>query len=78
MTESPPIMLSVLVGEVVHQLRSALDHLAYALVQAAGNCPTRFTAFPVLAARPAKGLKVDGGVTATAPAAIEDAALPAG
>ncbi len=36
-TQPPLIILSLHVGEVVHQLRSALDHLAYALVLAAGN-----------------------------------------
>lgn len=65
-------MLGLLVGEVVHQLRSALDHLAYALVLAAGNTPTRSTAFPVRTARPATRLRVDGGVTAAALTAIED------
>lgn len=71
-TAPPPIKLSLLVGEVAHQLRSALDHLAYELVLAAGNEPTRSTAFPVLLQRPAKGLKVDGGVTPAALAAIEE------
>jgi hypothetical protein len=70
-TQPPPIMLSLLVGEVAHQLRSALDHLAYALVQRAGNTPTRFTSFPVLTARPAKGIKIAGGVTPQALAAVD-------
>ena len=70
-TRAPPVMLSLLVGEVVHQLRSALDHLAYGLVRAAGNTPTRSTAFPVLTARPESPLKVHGGVTVQALSAIE-------
>jgi len=71
-TRPPPIMLSLLVGEVVHQLRSALDHLAYALVVAAGNTPTRSTAFPMLTARPTNGLTVAGGLTHRALANIEE------
>jgi len=70
-TQLPPIRLSLLVGEVTHQLRSALDHLAYALVTAAGNTPTRRTAFPVLTKRPDGGLRIDGGVTPAALAVID-------
>jgi hypothetical protein len=62
-TQPPPIELSLLVGEIAHQMRSALDHLAFALVQAAGNTPTRRTAFPVLVIRPTGGLRVEGEVT---------------
>jgi hypothetical protein len=69
-TEPAPVALSVLVGEVVHQLRSAVDHVAYGLVVAAGNTPTRQTGFPVCTARPA-ALKVAGGVTAEALAAVD-------
>ena len=71
-TEPAPVGLSLLVGEITHQLRSALDHLAYALVMAAGNTPTRRTAFPVLTTRPASGLRIDGGVAPAALAAIDD------
>jgi len=61
----PPLELGVLVGEVAHQLRSAVDHIAHGLVVAAGNTPTRRTAFPVLLNRPAK-LEIYGGVSAEA------------
>jgi len=71
-TRPPPTELSVLVGEVAHQLRSALDLLAYGLVQAAGNTPTRLTSFPVLTARVGGGLKVHGGVAPAALAVIEE------
>jgi hypothetical protein len=61
----PPLELSLLVGEVAHQLRSAVDHIAHGLVLAAGNAPTHRTAFPVLIKRPAK-LEIYGGVSAEA------------
>lgn len=47
-----PLRFSVLVGEIVHNLRSALDHLAFQLVKAAGNRPTRKTAFPLFTKDP--------------------------
>jgi len=34
-------------GDIVHNLRSALDHLAFQLVLAGGHTPTTETAFPV-------------------------------
>jgi hypothetical protein len=34
-------------GDVIHNLRSALDHLAYNLVQVAGNQPHSGTGFPI-------------------------------
>jgi hypothetical protein len=37
----------VIAGEVVHSLRSALDHLAWQLVEVAGNMPTSDTMFPI-------------------------------
>jgi len=61
----PPIELSVIVGEVAHQLRSAVEHIAFGLVLAAGNAPTDRTVFPVLVKRPAS-LRIEGGVTAEA------------
>ena len=67
----PPIGLALLVGEVVHQLRSALDHLANHLVVVAGNTPTRRTTFPVLLQRSTKPFAVEGGVGSIALAAIE-------
>ena len=70
-TSPPPIELSVLVGDVVHQLRSAVDHIAYELVRAAGNTPTRRTAFPALIERP-RQLVIDGGVCAEALVAVDD------
>jgi hypothetical protein len=53
-TRPPPAEMSVIVGDVVHQLRSAVDHIADALVRAAGNTPTTRTVFPVFTTRPSK------------------------
>lgn len=69
-TSQPPPDLALLVGEVVHQLRSALDHVAYGLVVGAGNTPTHRTGFPVCVRRPAR-LNVHGGVTAEALALVD-------
>jgi hypothetical protein len=71
-TTPPPLELSVMVGDVVHQLRSAVDHIANSLVLAAGNTPTSRTVFPVLLEPPPGGLRVIGGVTDEALAAVAE------
>ena len=43
----PPIQWSVRAGESAYNLRSALDHLAWRLVESNGGCPGRHTAFPI-------------------------------
>lgn len=43
----PPLRLSVLVGEIVHQFRSSLDHLIWALVIENKNNPTHFHQYPI-------------------------------
>jgi hypothetical protein len=48
---------SILAGEVVHQLRSALDHLVWQLVEAQHQTPQRRHAFPVRLAPFPKGFK---------------------
>ncbi|MCO4273828.1 hypothetical protein NG701_05185 [Pseudarthrobacter sp. HLT3-5] len=70
-TSQPPVSLSVLVGEIAHQLRSAVDHIACGLVLAAGNTPTRRTSFPVCKTRPIR-LAVDGGVSSEALTRVDD------
>jgi len=42
------------IGEVAHSLRSALDHLAWQLVIAAGNSPNNRTQFPICERYPEK------------------------
>ena len=44
---SPPQRLSVIAGEIAHDLRSALDHLVWHCVEANGSTPNRDTAFPI-------------------------------
>lgn len=50
----PPIPghWSALVGDILHNLRCALDHLAWQLVLACGGEPTKNTAFPILLQKP--------------------------
>lgn len=45
--EEVPIRLSVIVGEIVHQLRSSLDHLVSALVVQNGNKPNKRHQYPI-------------------------------
>lgn len=42
-----PLRFSVLIGEVIHHLRSSLDHLLYALVIRNGQAPSRKHQFPI-------------------------------
>ncbi|MEJ5888903.1 hypothetical protein WDZ16_10515 [Pseudokineococcus marinus] len=46
---------SILVGDAVHNARSALDHAVWRLVEASGETPDRYTQFPTAATR--SGLK---------------------
>lgn len=45
--EPIPIAWSAILGDCVHNMRSALDHLACALVIANNCTPTQYTAFPI-------------------------------
>lgn len=49
----PDPLLSVLIGEAAYNLRSALDHLMYAMVIAEGGVPHGQTAFPICRTRTA-------------------------
>ena len=46
--ESEAIKLGVRIGDVVHNLRSVLDHMVWQLVLANGKCPGRWNQFPVV------------------------------
>ena len=46
-TPEPPIAWSITVGEILYNLRSALDHLVWQLVLANGQCPRRSNRFPI-------------------------------
>jgi len=45
--EPVPLLFSIICGEAVHNLRSALDHLIWQLVLAEGNRPGRSNTFPI-------------------------------
>jgi len=45
---NPPPRLALIVGDIVHNLQSALDHLMWQLVLVAGGYPTAQTMFPVV------------------------------
>jgi hypothetical protein len=76
--EMPDVRLATIVGEVVHDLRSSLDHLAHELVLENGGVPDESTAWPLLKVGPTpnkKGVRppphISGGVSPTASALIE-------
>lgn len=48
-----PVDWSTIVGDAIHNLRSALDHLAWQLVVIGGAQPDRDTCFPIGSASPA-------------------------
>jgi hypothetical protein len=46
-SEQPPARWGTIIGDVVHNLRTALDYLAYLLVVANGHTPGKDTYFPI-------------------------------
>lgn len=44
---SAPLRFAVLAGEIIHHLRSCLDHLVHALIIQNGGVPTNRTQFPI-------------------------------
>jgi hypothetical protein len=50
----PPSYFGLIVGDAVHNMRSALDHLACRLVELEGNEPTNSNAFPIWDQDPTK------------------------
>jgi hypothetical protein len=61
---------SLMIGDCAHNLRAALDYLAYELVRANGGTPDADTVFPVLTA--AGDVQVHGGIADDALALIEE------
>jgi len=43
---------AVVIGDIIHNVRSGLDHLAWELVKANGGTPTKDTYFPILKVAP--------------------------
>lgn len=66
-----PDDFTAIVGDFFHNVRAALDHIAWQLVLLDGGVPTRATAFPVRLRRPAGGVDIPPGVNATTLAALE-------
>ncbi len=54
--EEPPARFSILLGDCIHNLRSALDHIAWQLVLANGAAPDEDTAFPIWDREPRDGV----------------------
>lgn len=67
-----PLRLSVLLGELLHNLRSGLDHVAWQLVLANGGTPNKKTSFPVLVKRKNAPLQIVGGISTQAAALAGD------
>ena len=68
-----PVTFSTIIGDILYNLRSALDHLAWQLVLANRGTPTNKTAFPIRKKPPALGkpIEIDGGINPMAQVAIE-------
>jgi hypothetical protein len=67
---------TAVIGDVVHNLRSALDHLAWQLVEASGGTPRDRpgepqTAFPIRTEAPRNGLRIHGDVAPPALKVVE-------
>jgi hypothetical protein len=67
----PPLRLSLLLGDILHNLRSSLDHLTWQLVLEDGGTPGRRTSFPILLKKGRQPLDIAGGVSAQALTFIE-------
>lgn len=65
-TDSPPPVppeWSLMVGDLIHNLRTALDHLAYQLVLACHSSPNRRTQFPIQTNKRPALPTISGGVS---------------
>lgn len=59
----------IVAGDVIHNLRSALDHAMWQLVRANGGQPKRKTDFPIYRTR--RPVEIDGGVSPTTQRLVE-------
>ncbi len=67
--QTPPLRVAAVFGDILHNLRSALDYLARDLVLANGGTPidkTGGTTFPVRDARPAELIDIRPGISLAA------------
>jgi hypothetical protein len=65
-----PTEFAVIAGETINQLRSALDHLAWQLVDASGSTPSDHLYFPICQAESSFKSKLKGEIKSVGPAAI--------
>lgn len=61
LTSAPPDSLALILGDVVHNLRSALDHVAFALVKRARVEPHSQLVFPIRSSRKKVIEQIDSG-----------------
>jgi hypothetical protein len=54
---APPLALSVIVGDIAHNLLSALDHIAWQLALLKADKPYKYTAFPIIDGTDAASVK---------------------
>ena len=66
----PPDDLALIAGEIIYQLRSSLDHLAWQLVEANGGVPGQGTYFPIAETAAKYIAKAPGQVQGMSAAAI--------
>jgi hypothetical protein len=67
-----PDDVPLIIGDAVHNLRSALDHLAWQLVESGGGTPDRNTYFPICKSPQHYTSAISkGGMNAIAPGAIQ-------
>lgn len=76
--KAPPHEIGLIAGDVIHNLRSALDHLAFQLMLANNQVPDKHTCFPIFDDGPTYNANRARRVRGMAQAAIHgiDAAKP--
>jgi len=67
----PPLTLAAIAGDVVHNLRSALDHLAFHLVSVSKSQPGKKTGFPIFENSSEYEAQSHGKVKGMSTAAVE-------
>ncbi len=70
MTKSLPITIPLVMGDIVHNLRSSLDLMFWEVVTIAGQTPTQYTKFPFRKTRDELVATLDGRKEQPLPAAI--------
>lgn len=67
--DRPPLVWGVIIGDVVHNLRSSLDHLVYQLIVLNGDTPDRRSEFPIFSSVKEYEASGEAKVKKVAPAA---------